>query len=413
MQILIRFCLFFSLFTYVCPLNATDSNLDDLLNRAGTASDLIKSGDWILRTRHQSYGPNSRFVNALFRIEFDGEKIRVQREVAGRVTVYCSPYLTSEQSFFFASRPRSMVSTSGPQEYLEDLSKNELLGLPSNILNLNVGEHAGGTPKFSEFVRKGVQNLPQPVLESLTLYQKGNFDKLHSTKGISEDTTIPSVKTMGFVTDDVFFQSRHFVILSAYLKKLNNEHTTITQENFKGDACTVIRLLADGPIKLIQGNVTVRDESGNILASSKEEVNALLQKYVVHRLNEIYLDPAKNYAIRRMVLEDSLIKQRLVLENDMKQDAASQCWYPAYWKYEEYRDGELARTEENTLEIRSINKPIDPKRFTLESVGELKPGTPVIWELDAPPPGQGKLEWNGQSIIETRAKIGTSYSELQ
>ena len=90
----------------------------------------------------------------------------------------------------------------------------------------------------------------------------------------------------------------------------------------------------------------------------------------------------------------------------MKQDKSSGVWYPSYWVYEQYRydpftgNEHLEVREENTLEVISINKPIDPKRFTLESLGDLlKPGTPVEWKLDSPPPGKGKLEWDGKKIF--------------
>jgi len=101
-----------------------------------------------------------------------------------------------------------------------------------------------------------------------------------------------------------------------------------------------------------------------------------------------------------MVIENSSLKSRLVLENDLKLDESSGVWYPVSWTFEEYSNDQLRVFEENTMEVISINKPIDPKRFTLESLGDiLKPGTPVEWKLDTPPPGKGKLEWDGKKIF--------------
>jgi hypothetical protein len=223
--------------------------------------------------------------------------------------------------------------------------------------------------------------------------------------GISEDTTIPCIKTMGFVTDDIVFHMRQFVNLSTYLERFETAESpviAVTQEEFKGVLCTVIRKADNGPIRHISSaKLVVLDEAGKPLPLSQEEAyHEIQKKLAVQMLDEIWLDPAKNYAIRRMVSKDSFIKTHLILENDLQLDESSGVWYPASWTFEEYQNDQLRVREENTLEVISINKPIDPKRFTLESLGDLlKPGTPVEWKLDTPPPGKGKLEWDGKKIF--------------
>ena len=362
-----RFVPFLVLVVCVCQSSAAEQNVADLLARVRANQDLIKSGDWVVRTHHQIFGSNNRSYDVTFHIEFDGEKIRVQRDAAGRTTVYCSPYLKNTQSFFFATRPKFVMETPG---------------LP---------DHWG---------------IPEPITESLILYEREKFNRLRSTIGISVDTTIPSIRTMGFVTDDIFFQTRNFDNLAAYLERFEAKEysgITVAQEEFKGVLCKVIRRSMNSPINHMSGaRLTVVDEFGNRVTLSQEEANDFLRGHEVRlqSLDEIWLDPTKNYAIRRMVMQDSLLRSRMVLENDLKLDESSGVWYPAAWTFEEYRNDQLRVRETNTLTINSINKPIDPKRFTLESLGDLlKPGTPVTWRLDTPPPGRGRLEWDGTRVI--------------
>ncbi|MDR3110523.1 MAG: hypothetical protein LBU65_12695 [Planctomycetaceae bacterium] len=35
----------------------------------------------------------------------------------------------------------------------------------------------------------------------------------------------------------------------------------------------------------------------------------------------------------------------------------------------------------------------------MENIAELKPNCPVEWHLDSPPPGKGKLIWDGKQIV--------------
>ncbi len=362
MSINVRICVFLVL-SGICRLSIAESNLEDLLSRAAAVPASIKSGDWVLKTQHRNFGEKRRSYDASFHIEFDGEKIRVQREVEGRVTVYCSPYLNATQSFFFASSPQSVLPQSDIPDHL---------------------------------------NIPKAIPESLILYQKKDFDGLRDTVGISVDASIPCIRTMGYVTDDVYFQARHFVNLSTYFRRFekgDNFPAVIHQENFKGVPCTLVRKTVDGPIKRFRGEIHIVDKAGNPVQLPQQEIDNLLKKTSIHTMHEIILDPSKNDAIRRMVSEDSFIKSRMVLENDMKQDETSGVWYPSHWTFEEYRDGKLVLREENNLEVISINKSINAKRFTLESVEGLKPGTPVIWKLDTLPPGKGKLEWDGKNFF--------------
>ncbi len=376
MSFTVRFFAFSLFFGSFCHLYAADSGIEDLLNKAAAVPSAIKSGDWILKTRYEKFdipsnNPDARKLSGLtssgrtyggvFHIEFDGDKMRVQRDVEGRTTVYCTPYLKPEHSFFFATRPLSMRPIS---ERVKEL------------------------------------NLPEPVLESLILYQKKDFDRLSTTEGYSQDTSIPCLQRLGYVADDVFFEQQSCASLAVYLQSFGFAKGAILQDTYKGSPCTVIRKMSEGPVSF-RGNVTVVDESGQTKRLTQQETSEFLKKKpALNRVQEeIVLDPSKNHAIRRIVREHSIVKIRQILENDLKRDPDSGCWYPAHWVFEEYRDGKLAVREENDLEVISINKRIPKSRFTLESVEMLKPGTRVTWKLDTPPPGKGKLEWDGKEVF--------------
>lgn len=402
----VRFMTVVSVFVFF-SLNAfsEEKNIQKLIDLASEATSAAQSGEYVIKTHYQRFDvpppPLSKSVlenipesvlkrnpdmreqmikkhrervestrglfakdrTGIFRIVFDGDKQRIQREVGDRVTVYCTPYEKMEHSFFFASRP-SGVHKMPPE----------------------------------------IPGISPPPSERLTLYNKKDFDGLRR-KGISEDTTIPNVKTLGYFADNIYFQTwfvdiRKFLELRVRAVSQNESPgLIIAQEEFKDCSCVKITLTEE--IRDLHGLPTPSktNEQGERVNLTESEIKEYLKKRDARSVVEVYLDPGKKYAVRRMVRFDSVIKVRSVLENEMKQDPESGVWYPSHWVYEQYRYDQLQVREENTMEVISINKKIDPKRFTLESVEGLKPGTPVIWKLDTPPPGKGKLEWDGKKIF--------------
>lgn len=77
----------------------------------------------------------------------------------------------------------------------------------------------------------------------------------------------------------------------------------------------------------------------------------------------------------------------------------SDCWYPAKWIYERHEEGKLTMTESVTVELISLNEPIDTALFTLKGLERLKPDTRVNWLASSPPPATGSLLWNGEEIV--------------
>jgi hypothetical protein len=173
---------------------------------------------------------------------------------------------------------------------------------------------------------------------------------------------------------------------------------SVTQEKFKDDLCFKVRWFRE--LRNISGIGKIMDgKTGMELKLTQEEMNGVLKKSNAHSVIEVFIDPEKNGAIRKMADYDTFSRSRKVLEKELKQDKSTGLWYPSHWIFEKYHNDQLILREENTLEVISLNKPIDSKRFTLQSVEGLKPGTPVTWKLDTPPPGKGKLEWDGKKIF--------------
>jgi hypothetical protein len=86
---------------------------------------------------------------------------------------------------------------------------------------------------------------------------------------------------------------------------------------------------------------------------------------------------------------------------------SSGCWYPAKWVYERHENGKLTKKEEVSVELISLNEPIDPALFTLNGLERLKPDTRVNWLASSPPPpAEGSLLWNGKDIVSGRPGYG-------
>jgi hypothetical protein len=163
-------CVFLSVFFFAfsLELSADHEKALELLNAACKVPESIKKGEYIINTWHQKFGDYAQNHKGLFQIIFDEKKIRIQRENAGRVTIYCTPYENSDQSFFFASNPKSIIKQD-----------------------------------------RNIPGLPEAILESLIIYKREDFENLYCDR-LSEDTTIPCIQTMGYVTDDIFFSNPAF-----------------------------------------------------------------------------------------------------------------------------------------------------------------------------------------------------------
>jgi hypothetical protein len=55
--------------------------------------------------------------------------------------------------------------------------------------------------------------------------------------------------------------------------------------------------------------------------------------------------------------------------------------------------------EECDLEVISLNTSLPSSLFSCRNIPELIPGTTVRWEMDSPPPAEGKLVWDGKKVV--------------
>jgi len=96
----------------------------------------------------------------------------------------------------------------------------------------------------------------------------------------------------------------------------------------------------------------------------------------------------------------TLGRSALVTEllNEIRLDQKTGIWYPCKWKFVR-KSGGYDLVEDYELEMISINQPIAAKNFDMSSVKELIPGTNVRWEMDSPPPADGKLLWDGKKVV--------------
>lgn len=367
------FFVIFSLVFSPSLLFAEEKNVEELLKCAASVPEAIKRGEYLIRSRYDRHAEPLKNMETTIRIVFDGEKTRIDREAGKRKTVYCSFYKNNEQVFFFESEPRHFIKRETPP------------GL----------------------------ELSPPILTKLIFEMRHSLIKTN-IGGFTEDRSLINVKSMGYIPCSISYQAVLFPDLSQYLPGLctkfseNDQiESNVTHDEYKGIPCLKITITMDNKESIIKqalkfkkkGLILSHDTSGNPTpVPSDEEIIDQIRKIDTRSQKEIIIDPAKNFALRsKKGLDKSFMQHNL--ENDLSQDKSTGLWYPSHWVYESYMNGKLVEREENTLEVISLNKRIDPKRFSLEGVEELKPGTPVVWKLDTPPPGKGKLEWDGKKIF--------------
>ncbi len=367
----ILFCLLVGL---AGTVRAEEKSVEELFRLAAAVPGAIQRGEYRVKSHFQRFEPSKKELNIDFGFVFDGDKVRIQRNYNGRETVYCSIYKKNvDRLFVFESAP----------------------------YNLTVHES-----KFPD--------LAEPNFASLFLYEKKNYKKL-SIREFTEDRYAVNPRSMGYVQSGIADQSVPCSDLDVYLSRYLDRHKggmridiAYGRENYKGSDCIKVTIIRDDKDAFIKemlrlkkaGMLTNSDADGNPQPlPSDEELAEIIRKRETSARRDFYFDPAKGHALRYEEVNGNFPKTRAVLENDLKRDAASGLWYPSHWFYENYMGSRLQYREENTLEAVSLNKRIDPAVFSPASIEGLKPGTPVQWNLDTPPPGEGKLIWDGNDVV--------------
>ena len=110
-----------------------------------------------------------------------------------------------------------------------------------------------------------------------------------------------------------------------------------------------------------------------------------------------WFDLSKDHIVRKAFFQ--LGSTEYLLNNEVSQEPVSKIWFPSHWKYEQRVDDQLLEHEECDLEVISLNEPIPSSMFSCRNIPELIPGTTVRWMMDAPPPAEGKLVWDGRKVV--------------
>lgn len=109
-----------------------------------------------------------------------------------------------------------------------------------------------------------------------------------------------------------------------------------------------------------------------------------------------WVNPAKGYAVVRSVIKADEIVDEIVC--DVEKHADSGLYFPTHYVYTRSYDGKETSREDLTIDVISLNKPIDGSRFELASLG-IPVGTPVYEPLN---PRPGRI-WDGHRVIDRQS----------
>lgn len=132
---LFRFVIVCTALFFVSDVFSDEKSVDELIDFVSKATSMARSGEYVIQTHYQKFkdppapipesvyakypelrerierqqrrreqqfaqGGSVQNQNVVFRIVFDGEKRRIQRENGSRTTVFCTPYENTVHSFF-------------------------------------------------------------------------------------------------------------------------------------------------------------------------------------------------------------------------------------------------------------------------------------------------------------------------
>jgi hypothetical protein len=159
----------------------------------------------------------------------------------------------------------------------------------------------------------------------------------------------------------------------------------------------------------------IRERFRNTL--SEEEYGGVMCQKIVSssrmdngtRSLTVWIAPSQGYAVRKIDYEAErtdikktkiLSKEKTLVEIDVKQHQPDGIWFPSHWKLITHNENGLRAEHEVTVDVISLNEPIDPELFSLSNISLLRKGTPVSWLLSSAPPAKtGRLIWDGKNVV--------------
>jgi hypothetical protein len=203
----------------------------------------------------------------------------------------------------------------------------------------------------------------------------------------------PNVKYMGQMLTRYLTPKGHLVTLDFALQTLKQQPISqiqITNETMGNDDLLKVSWRHHTII-----DSTLLDELNN---NAEKKISEEAFKKSREFQMSYYFDPQKNYIIRKVELKFILSGWGDVLNNEVKQDLQSKIWYPSHWVYES-KEMDNVYKEEYDLEMTDINKPVSNSYFDMSSLKKLEVGTTVRWNMDSPPPAEGRLVWDGKKVV--------------
>jgi hypothetical protein len=274
-------------------------------------------------------------------VVFSGDKTRIDRVYQGRRVFLCQNCYPNNTHILLNLSPRMMAS---------DVNKS-----PNEELK---------------------QGKPYIVL-----YKK---DSLKKNKYIidSIDATILDVRTIGLLPISMMLSNDTSLeyYCSAFRHNQYIRNVIIENDNIMDVPCKKISF------DHVSIPFDVYDESKNAII-----------KYTAITKRTFWISPNQDYLIRRAEFCSS-IGLNTFIENEVKQDKKSSKWYTEKWTLRSEDEGKK-QEEKVIIKIISINAPENDKVFDISQIKEFEPGTTVRWNMDSPPPAEGKLVWDGEKVV--------------
>ena len=117
-----------------------------------------------------------------------------------------------------------------------------------------------------------------------------------------------------------------------------------------------------------------------------------------------WIDPGKDYSVVRVESHWKNYGVDIIetVRTRHKFFGAAGIWFPEEVVFEARAGDKVTSHETLSIEVKSLNQPIDAKIFSLAGIAEIKPDTPINWtseKLSRPEAKGREMVWDGKSIV--------------
>ncbi|MDR0609724.1 MAG: hypothetical protein LBG58_06410 [Planctomycetaceae bacterium] len=215
---------------------------------------------------------------------------------------------------------------------------------------------------YDKMTRLFYTTLPPPVADSKMALVFTDADNPETGRHLDY---IPDPRWFGFIPIDIS-NSQHYSPPKMYdtsIKRRQSEVLSVISEKFSGIDCWRV------------------DYAMGIVNHS------------------IWLNKSNHYNV--VCVENRFVSDNVQFVDRVQTTGAlyeGNIWFPKKLNYKRTENGVTTCSEETTIEVISLNKPLPPDTFSPKTI--VKPDTPVAWHLnrDRPFP-EGELAWDGEKIV--------------